>query len=467
MYYIEFNERKVADLTFVRINKDLMTNSLSNGSQNKIEKIFNESVFDSSNLDEKQLHLYNFLKNSYRTREEMKNHIGVIEGFQDLSKDFLNMAINFRISADHIVTYMAEQRSNGILDFMFFPMVYLYRQSLELLLKAVYFQEVIEEDRRKAFITDTSHNLLLIYEQIESLSINPEEQKPGYIWLKGFLEDISEFDQMSDSFRYPYQFKWENDGFGRTTEMIAVFKERKNIDLSKLANKFMYAFILLQRLIRKVPEKCNSIEYVPGNNELNDFLSNPHLKIDFLEEGGSYNLTCVVGRDYIRLGFDRLARAYADCASYLYEKYKEGVKTGGNISCYHPMCYLLRNAIELSLKMLCTRCLSEQNAIELIADKKHNLASLWNAVKPTHFEGRSSSLNSVLNQQQIDFYLNIVAQVDGSSSRFRYPADKELKPYTPIPYRYQIGVHYYLLDTCFQRISATEDYFDLLQENYE
>lgn len=457
-------------MSFLKVNKNLMDKSFSRANMNKMQQFFkNKEKIDELEFEIGQQELYEFLNESYSTREQFEQDIDKIEYSQDLSIDFLNMAINFRISSDQVAEYMLEKQSNAILDFLFFPMVYLYRQSLELLLKAVYFQEISEENQRKNFISATHHNLYLIYEKIENLSIHSNKDKLGYIWLKKFLKNISIFDEKSDSFRYPFKFDKIDYGFEEITEAIPVFEERKDINLVLLCRKFIYAFILIQRLIREIPAGCNTISQGPNPDEVDRFINEPDLKTEFLEEGGPYKGKCVVGRDYIPMGFDQFATVYEECASFLYENYKESLRDGAiqNISAYHPMCYLLRNAIELSLKKLLTRSTSREEANYLIRSKKHNLLGLWNKIKLKFPSGPFCYLDSIPFQDQIEFYVTIMNLVDPTSSRFRYPANQNLEPYNSSPYRYHIGIHYHLLKTCFERISFTEYELDRLEENHE
>lgn len=415
------------------------------------------------NLGEFELGLYDFLRDEFPSRESLEQALGEVEQYGDLSKDFLGMAINFQISAVEVASYMLNEKRIAHLDTLFFPMVYLFRQSLELLLKSLYFQAVEDHSDRKSFIGRTRHDLSSLYKEVTALSINSDQGMAGYQWASEFFENISMFDKMSDSFRYPYKFQITNDGFEERLIAKKVFEQRRDVDLIKLSKKFSYAFALLQRLIEETPPGCNQIPYSVDN--LDDFIDAPNYSSEFLEEGGYYHSRSVVGGDYKPKDFNRFADAYSECAEYLYKKHKTDVIGGfiTNISCFYPICYLLRNAIELSLKKLCTNFVENDQAIKLISTNKHNLQGLWQGIKVKHSEGAKSFIR-IPHSEQIDFYVSLIHEEDGSSSRFRYPADNELKHYMPDPYRYHLGVHYYLLNTCFERIRYTEDITEAAME---
>lgn len=436
-----------------------MDGNLSERQLSKIINIYYGDKVKRAELNEFEQGLYDFLKDEYSSPERMKLALGKVQHSENLSKEFLVMANDFQISAYKVVNYMVDKKNIAQLDTLFFPMVYLYRQSIELLLKAIYFQKVTDLEERKLFIERTRHDLSALYEEVIALSINPDQDKAGYVWLKNFFDNISMFDRMSDSFRYPYRFQSELVGFERQLIVKKVFEQQKHIDLKRLSNKFVYSFALLNRLIEEnVANGCNPIPY--DGHRICEFIESPHFSAEFLEEGGTYYLSCVLGDDYKPTNFNRFADAYSETAEFLYRDYVSYMTESKKdiMRCFYSVCYLLRNAIELSLKKLCTRYVEYEGAMKLISTKKHNLIGLWNAIKEKRIKGPLSL--PIPHPEQIDFYINLVHEVDGTSSRFRYPVDNNFKPYNPDPYRFHLGIHYHLLNTCFQRIRSTEYFID-------
>lgn len=392
----------------------------------------------------------------------MKLALAEVKQSGDLSKDFFDMAISFQNSAVDITSYVLKEANIAELDTFLFPMVYLFRQASELLLKSLYFQEIHTKSDRISFITRTRHDLYSLLNEVSNLTISVDQEKKGYIWLGEFYKNISMFDRMSDSFRYPYKFQMEEAGFDKRLTVKKVFEQRREVDLIKLSKKFIYAFALIQKLVKDSNQTGNKISY--SVDDVEDFVDNPCLNSEFLEEGGHYYSSSVVGDDYKPTDFNRFADAYSDCAMYLYQKHKAELEDNSNSdsSCYHAVCYLFRNAIELSLKKLSTRFLDYDTAIKLISTKKHSLLGLWEGTKT-----KQSGGTSIPHPEQIDFYVRLINEVDGSSSRFRYPADNDFKSYNPDPYRYHFGIHYYLLKTCFERIRFTEYFIEAALDDTE
>ena len=88
----------------------------------------------------------------------------------NLDVDFYRYSQNFHDAAEEIVRYLLEDAaSNGDiakLDTWYFALVYLYRQSLELLLKACIFQIVTLEADRIDIIRNVRHDVKRAFDEI-------------------------------------------------------------------------------------------------------------------------------------------------------------------------------------------------------------------------------------------------------------------------------------------------------------
>ena len=115
----------------------------------------------------------------------------------DLATDFNNYAKNFFNAAEIVIHYLGEDAAkNGDiakLDLWYFVMVYLYRQSLELLLKANIFKTVNSESDRKSIIGDIRHDLKQGYDKL--LELRDLEYTDNANWLWKYLADISRIDK--------------------------------------------------------------------------------------------------------------------------------------------------------------------------------------------------------------------------------------------------------------------------------
>ena len=91
----------------------------------------------------------------------------------NLADDFNKYAEDFFNAAESVIHYLGEDAAeNGDiakLDLWYFAMVYLYRQSMELLLKANIFKIVTAENDRKLIIGDIRHDLKQGYDKLLEL----------------------------------------------------------------------------------------------------------------------------------------------------------------------------------------------------------------------------------------------------------------------------------------------------------
>lgn len=349
-----------------------------------------------------------FLKiNSGNTIEIMNNN--------KLDVEFYNYAAMFRISAHLLTEYLIKEKSIIKLDTYFFAVAYLYRHSIELILKAIGFKYIVSIEDGKAFLKDTFHNLSEIFKVITPHIKNIlDKDLDAYIWLKYFLKDIDIVDKESDSFRYPFGISVEkvNSGFEvkKVFSVKLVFDKNIHINLITFVNKMEVTFELFDEIYKEKYDKST--------------IYKSHRPV-FIEEGGSYYGQSVVGYNYDSKKFYPYVKAYTETPEILCNMINKDSKLKGCL--FIPMCYLYRNAVELSLKELlfeeCSFGLNE--ALDLMSKKKHKILGLWNLIK----EEIKEHANAPEDDKTIIDVENYIVQLnnfDGSSDKFRYPTDKHL-----------------------------------------
>ena len=168
-------------------------------------------------------------------------HITAITNSGNLDVDFYEYASNFYEAAEYVIHYLGEEAAEhqdiAKLDLWYFAMVYLYRQSLELLLKASIFQVVKDKADRKDIIGEIRHDLKQSFEtliMIRGLTINGNENAK---WLLEYLSDISRIDKESDMFRYP---------FGNNFK--AFFEKQTNISLVATHDNMNKAYMVIKEI---------------------------------------------------------------------------------------------------------------------------------------------------------------------------------------------------------------------------
>lgn len=84
----------------------------------------------------------------------------------DIKEEFAKYAFMLKNSARTITEYIFEKEDISKLDAYFFSLAYLYRHSLELILKAIAFKYILDIENRKDFIKETFHNLSLLLKTV-------------------------------------------------------------------------------------------------------------------------------------------------------------------------------------------------------------------------------------------------------------------------------------------------------------
>lgn len=227
---------------------------------------------------------------------------------QNLAKDFHTMAWHFKTAAREAAEYMISGEDIGKLDTVFFSVASMYRQSLELILKALAFQKITVQQDQIQFIKEVSHDLITIFDKV-MFNVNTVG---AFDWLKEFLFNVSQIDRASDAFRYPFRIK----KCYKTGQYVFdyVFKERKDICLVKLINKFEIAFALIDELYKL----GDSNEVANDNLVLSECYK--EYSSEFLEEGGDYYAKSVIGHGYNQSEIYVYVQAYTKSADYLYKK---------------------------------------------------------------------------------------------------------------------------------------------------
>lgn len=343
------------------------------------------------------------VKNGALAIVHVKANTNLVESFYEYSKNYKYVA--------HLVTkYILEGDDISKLDTYFFPLAFLYRHSLELILKSIGFKYI---DNKAAFIKETFHNLSEIFKQLESYieSITSKDNEM-LEWLKKFLDDISTKDKESDSFRYPFKIV-TNSGtfFGNKYELKGVFEEQTYIDLLKFVKKFEIAYTILDSY------------YCEESLEVREYKEYSPI---FIEEGGYYYAQCVVGYAYSRNNFYPYTKAYVETGSYIKEFIEKNPKEKDKL--FLPMCYLFRNGIELGLKEIWFEdcAMDYQTKCKRLLKKNHKIQGLWNLIIEDIIRNANVADNDD-TMEVVGEYIDQLHKFDLTADKFRYPTDKYLE----------------------------------------
>lgn len=349
----------------------------------------------------------------------------------DLSFDFYTYACNFYEAAEKTVMYIIfapdSEKPKPRLDYWYFPVIYLYRQSFELLLKACVFQTVTNIGDRKNFIGTVRHDLKqsldrLIVERNLTTARNRNAE-----WLIQFLNDITNIDKTSEMFRYP---------FGNGCEEL--FTKQTHVSMEATYINMNRAY----ETIKGIYENGTIIE-----KEFEEYP--PKLII----EGGKYYQQCVVGYKKPKHTFYPYCTSYKGVGDYLKDKILKHRKS----KLFMPMCYLYRNALELGLKQIIVEDshYSDTEALEILQKKKHSILGLWNSIKKEVQESANAPDNDT-TLADVELYIQSFQNMDSGSHLFRYPCDKNLKPFFLTAQKYDVEN----ITLCFKELLAFFDCVD-------
>lgn len=339
-----------------------------------------------------------------------------IVNLNNIEEEFYTFACNFNKSAHMLTEYILEDPRIERLDFYFFSLAYLYRHSIELILKSIGFKYIVDIDDRKAFLKDTFHNLAKILVAITPfIQSHFDKDIEAYNWIVLYFADINLIDKESDSFRYPFGISVEKKvvlfEMTKVYSIKPVFDKQTHIDIEGFANKMEVTFELLDSIYK---------ENFGSNTYYKEY------KPVFLEEGGGYYSQSVIGYRYSAEKFYPHVKAYTESAECLYKKICEDSSLKDIL--FIPMCYLYRNAIELSLKeTLFEECsFTFQEAVMHLNDKKHKILGLWNLIKG-EIEEHADAPKGDTTMENVEKYISQLNNMDGSSDKFRYPTNKYLE----------------------------------------
>ena len=331
-------------------------------------------------------------------------HIITVVNSGNLETDFYVYSQNFYEAAENVIHYLgeeaAEKQDIAKLDLWYFAMVYLYRQSLELLLKASIFQTITDNTDRKDIVGNIRHDLKQAYEkliEVKGLEISDNENAK---WLRDYLSDITRIDRESDMFRYP---------FGNNLK--ALFEKQTNISLVATHDNMNKAY----KIIKGIYDTGDILE-----QEIEAY--EPQLII----EGGHYYQQSVVGYKYSQHAFYPYYSSYEEVGNFL----KGVIITEKKANLFMPMCYLYRNAVELGLKRLIIEDshITNSKALKIIRKKKHSILGLWNSIvdEIKEYANAAEDDTTLVDSQQ---YIQTFHNFDQSSDLFRYPCNKNMESY--------------------------------------
>lgn len=324
----------------------------------------------------------------------IKNDNNLDELFLEYSEKFLKCA---NLSVNNLRGY---SHDNSKVDSWIFPIIYLYRQSLELLIKGILLKE-LSVNECKVIFKENKHD---IEAYLEILFENIDKDKCNNMWLTTFVKDLTEIDKDSDVFRYPMNRK-----------MKAYFKDTTRISYDAIYENFNQSISRIKHLINEEDIHLKPSKYYPK------------LFID------SHEFSAYIGWRGNQTEHSPYVNSYKKLAEEMLNELDNETK----MELFLPICYLLRNSLELSLKRIFIE--QSDNEYDFIEKKiqrnGHSLLKMWNLLAREIDERNNSSVivdGEYLPSSTIDSvreYIEVIHNWDVNSDKFRYPCDMNLNKY--------------------------------------
>jgi len=318
--------------------------------------------------------------------------------------DFILMAESYFVCAHTTLLEIVNSgHDNMKSDMWFLPGVYMYRQAIELLCKALIIPIINNNHQITNAFTQYKHNTEALFKHYKSalpvIPLNNDEIN----WVTRYLLNMEYIDSGSDLFRYPFK-----------DEFLSIYSD-SFLDVVDMANGFEQCYSILF--------KCVAPNHDPSKYQADIDCAMSTKFLHFAPHGFG---NCQLYESPWSDGFYKQIEGYSNVAAYIFS-HPNGLPKA---QLFFPVAFLLRNAIELSLKRLLYAknecCVSDQ--IKRSKKNSHLLyKDLWKNVKPV-IEHYAKANQEDLSQIEIaETYIKRLDKIDKKGDTFRYPVNYGLQ----------------------------------------
>lgn len=147
----------------------------------------------------------------------------------NMDSQFYGYMQGYKEAADSLINDAINSRDISKLDIVIFPVCFLYRQYLELVMKNIFLAYSGENKATKIrTLKEVSHNLYKIWNKIKPYLKEEasEEELNDIAAVEGYIQQFHEFDKSSYTFRYPI-----------TKDLKGVIPEKRRVNLGNLKER--------------------------------------------------------------------------------------------------------------------------------------------------------------------------------------------------------------------------------------
>lgn len=170
-------------------------------------------------------------------------------GWGNMPTQMFGYIEGYKKSADLLINNAIQEGDNSILDTVIFPACFLYRQYLELKLKAIIvFLSGNNKEECIRIIKKVGHDLLMSWDEVKNLIeqyfSNSELDIINIKYAEKYIKEFNKEDQQSMSFRYPFNRKID-----------AFHKKPRNIDLENLKLRMNELYNFMDLIEAKIEDQ--------------------------------------------------------------------------------------------------------------------------------------------------------------------------------------------------------------------
>lgn len=353
-------------------------------------------------------------------------------------KDYIRLADDFFICAFKVCENVVDSGHNNVKsDMWFLPGVYMFRQAVELGLKALICRtSTRNNDIMNCFLV-CKHNikaLLDVYMTSGENYLSTVELN----WISIFLIDLENIDEKSDLFRFPF----END-------FLSQYRD-KFLCIADMGNNLLQCYSLVKKCLEKGKE--SSIYEFDAEREPK-----------FLQFASHGIGNCHLWESLTGDGFHKQTVGYSEVAEFLFYRC-DGISKEQKA---YPLMFLLRNSIELGLKRMFYKSISVSVPRHVFLSKRNShllYKDLWKYAKPMieHYANETGQELEVISV--VEEHVKELSSIDKNGDVFRYPTDYSLDYKINSKYVDLLNVYkfmqsiYYFLNCCDNVFSMVADY---------
>lgn len=283
----------------------------------------------------------------------------------------------------------------------FLPSMYLFRQGMELGIKALICGAVTSKSTIQQIFLNHKHNLYMLfeaYEAVETVKLTTE----AYWWIKKYLQSLEEIDEKSDLFQFPFE-----------DDFLSTYRN-EFLDVVDMANSMLQAYGIIQKCLKILEE-----ERIDRFDASRSF--------DFLQFAGHGIGNCYLWDSIRGDGFHKQVLGYSQAgqaAEFLFYECNNLTKEEKA----YPLLFLLRNLIELGLKRMFYKTIEYGVPRKVFLSKRKSYLlykELWKSVKPMieHYaKGQDTTVIGIVDRQ-----LQELSGIDKNGDMFRYPTSYSLE----------------------------------------